>query len=98
MSIKKYRCTSKIFSAIDFSIQPRHIIIIITINLYNITLSRRRRRPTTLCNNNTLGNTPFQLISDFFNFMLIKVFSVMSMLSKLPPPGVLEGGGGQQAC
>ena len=25
--------------------------------------------------------------------MLIKVFSVLSMLSKLPPGGVLEGGG-----
>ena len=41
--------------------------------------------------NDTLGNTPFQLISDFF--MLIKVFCVLSMLSKLPP-GVCWGGGG----
>ena len=52
--------------------------------------------------NDTLGNTPFQLISDF-SYVNHKVFSVLSMLSKLPP-GVcwrLEGGGGgggQQAC
>ena len=44
--------------------------------------------------NDTLGNTPFQLISDFFH--VNKVLSVMSMLSKLPP-GVCcnwRGGGG----
>ena len=39
-----------------------------------------RRQMTTMRSNDTLGNTPFQLISDFF--MLIKVFSVLSMLSK----------------
>ena len=39
----------------------------------------------------TLGNTPFQLISDFFH--VNKVLSVLSMLSKLPP-GVCVGGGG----
>ena len=42
----------------------------------------------------TLGNTPFQLISDLINsFMLIKVFSVLSMLSKLPPGVCWRGGG-----
>ena len=41
--------------------------------------------------NHTLGNTSFQLISDFFH--VNKVFSVLSMLSKLPP-GVCWGGGG----
>ena len=39
--------------------------------------------------NDTLGNTPFQLISDFFH--VNKVLSVLSMLSKLPVGG---GGGG----
>ena len=48
----------------------------------------------TVCSNDTLGNTPFQLISDFFH--VNKVLSVLSMLSKLPPGprGVLEGGRG----
>ena len=41
--------------------------------------------------NDTLDNTPFQLISDFFH--VNKVLSVLSMLSKLPP-GVCWGGGG----
>ena len=39
-----------------------------------------------------LGNTPFQLISDFFH--VNKVFSVLSMLSKLPPGVCWRGGGG----
>ena len=49
--------------------------------------------------NDTLGNTPFQLISDFFH--VNKMLSVLSMLSKLPPGvcvlGGGGGGGGQQA-
>ena len=40
--------------------------------------------------NDTLSNTPFQLISDFFH--VNKVLSILSMLSKLPPGG---GGGGK---
>ena len=39
--------------------------------------------------NDTLVDTPFQLISDFFH--VNKVLTVLSMLSKLPPGG---GGGG----
>ena len=62
--------------------------------LHNNTLSRR----TT--SNDTLGNTPFQLISDFFH--VNKVFSVLSMhAEQASSRGVLEGGGGgggQQAC
>ena len=52
--------------------------------------------------NDTLGNAPFQLISDLFH--VNKVLSVLSMLSKLPPgvcwnlEGGGGGGGGQQAC
>ena len=46
-----------------------------------------------MCSNDTLGNTLFQLISDFFH--VNKVLSVLSMLSKLPPWGVLGGGGGR---
>ena len=52
-----------------------------------------------MCSNDTLGNTLFQLISDFFH--VNKVLSVLSMLSKLPPGvcwGGGGGGGGQQAC
>ena len=44
-------------------------------------------------------DTSFKLISDFFHVnpsMLIKVFCVVSMLSKLGGGG--GGGGGQQAC
>ena len=59
--------------------------------LHNNTLSRRQRRPTTVRNNDTLVDTPFQLISGFFH--VNKVLSVLSMLSKLPP-GVCWGGGG----
>ena len=60
--------------------------------LYN-TLSPRQRLTTTVRSNDTLVDTSFQLISDFFH--VNKVFSVLSMLSKLPP-GVCwgEGGGG----
>ena len=58
-------------------------------NLHNNTLSRRPT--TTMRSNDTLGNAPFQLISDFFH--VNKVLSVLSMLSKLPP-GVYWGGGG----
>ena len=49
--------------------------------------------PTTVRSNDTLGNTPFQLINDFFHVTQ----GVLSMLSKLPP-GVCWRGGGQQAC
>ena len=55
-------------------------------SLYNITLSQG-----PVSSNDTLGSTSFKLIS-----VLIKVFSVLSMLSKLPPVVCL--GGGQQAC
>ena len=51
---------------------------------YNITLSQQ----TTMRSNDTLGNTRFQLISDFFH--VNKVFSVEQASSR----GVLEGGGG----
>ena len=67
----------------------------LTYHLHNNTLARQT---TTVLSNDTLGNTPFQLISDFFH--VNKVLSVLSMLSKLPP-GVCwrgGGGGGQQAC
>ena len=55
----------------------------------------------TVCSNDTLVDTPFQLISGFFH--VIRVFSVVSMLSKLPPgvcwrgegaTGLLNKGGG----
>ena len=46
----------------------------------------------TMSSNDTLGNTPFQLISDFFH--VNKVLSVLSMLSKLPPGVCVLGGGG----
>ena len=46
----------------------------------------------TMRSNDTLGNTPFQLISDFFH--VNKVLSVLSMLSKLPPGVCWRGGGG----
>ena len=49
-----------------------------------------------MCSNDTLGNTPFQLISDFFH--VNKVFSVLSMLSKGcvggGATGLLNKGGG----
>ena len=44
-----------------------------------------------MCSNDTLVDTPFQLISGFFT--LIKVFCVVSMLNKLPQ-GCVGGGGG----
>ena len=44
--------------------------------------------------NDTLGNTPFQLISDFFH--VNKVFSVLSVLSKLPLGVCWRGGGGNR--
>ena len=46
----------------------------------------------TMHSNDTLGNTPFKLISGFFH--VNKVFSVLSMLSKLPPGVCWRGGGG----
>ena len=42
--------------------------------------------------NDTLVDTPFQLISGFFH--VNKVFSVVTMLSKLPPGVCWRGGGG----
>ena len=42
--------------------------------------------------NDTLVDTPFQLISDFFH--VNKVLSVLRMLSKLPPGVCWRGGGG----
>ena len=67
---------------------------------YIIILYPDKRRPTTMCGNDvTLGNTPFQLISDFFHVNKVRV---LSMLSKLPPgvcwrggaTGLLKKGGG----
>ena len=46
----------------------------------------------TMHSNDTLGNTTFQLISDFFH--VNKVLSVWSMISKLPPGVCWRGGGG----
>ena len=47
-----------------------------------------------MCSNDTLGNTPFQLISNFFH--VNKELSVLSicMLSKLPPGVCWRRGGG----
>ena len=42
--------------------------------------------------NDTLGNTPLQLISDFFH--VDKMLCVLSMLSKLPPRVCWGGGEG----
>ena len=60
------------------------------IYLHNNTLSRRT---TTVRSNDTLVDTPFQLISGFFHVNQC----VLSMLNKLPP-GVCWRGEGQQAC
>ena len=57
---------------------------------HNNTLSRQTT--TTLRSNDTLGYTPFQLISDFFH--VNKVLSVLSRLTKLPPGVCWRGGGG----
>ena len=46
----------------------------------------------TLCSNDTLVDTPFQLISGFFH--VNQGVSVLSMLSKLPPGVCWRGGGG----
>ena len=48
---------------------------------------------TTVCSNDTLVDTPFQLISGFFHVNQ-GVYSVVSMLSKLPPRVCWRGGGG----
>ena len=65
-------------------------------SLYNITLSRRR--PTTVRSNDTLGNTPFQLISDFFHVNQgVQCFEHASKAEEASSRGVMEGGG-QQAC
>ena len=48
-----------------------------------------------VCSNDTLVDTPFQLISDFFQIILIKVFCFASFLQGCVGGG---GGGGQQAC
>ena len=47
----------------------------------------------TMRSNDTLVDTPFQLISGFF-MIVNKVLSVLSMLSKLPPGVCWRGGGG----
>ena len=57
-------------------------------SLHNNTLSRRPT--TTVRSNDTLVDTPFKLISGFFH--VNKVFSVVSMLSKLPPGDCWRGG------
>ena len=60
--------------------------------LYNITLSPLPPPPPPNGSNDTLGNTPFQLISDFFHVNQ-GVYNVVSMLSKLPPGMCWRGGG-----
>ena len=62
-----------------------------------IILYPDQRRPTTVRSNGTLGNTPFQLISDFFH--VNKVLSVLSTLNKRVclgggATGLLNKGGG----
>ena len=47
----------------------------------------------TMHSNDTLVDTPFQLII-VASFMLIRVFCVVSMLNKLPPGVCWRGGGG----
>ena len=62
-------------------------------HLHNITLSRRT---TTVRSNDTLVDTSFKLISDFFNVNQgVLCFKGAEQASS----GVcLRGGGGQQAC
>ena len=55
--------------------------------VHNNTLSQQQLM--TMRSNDTLVDTPFQLISGFFH-----VFRVVSMLSKLPPRVCWGGGGG----
>ena len=57
-------------------------------HLHNITLSRRTTTTTTVHSNDTLVDTPFQLISGFFHVC------VLSMLNKLPAGVCWRGGGG----
>ena len=69
--------------------------------LHNITLSRWTT--TTVCSNDTLVDTPFQLISGFFHVNQGVLCSEHA--EQASSRGVLEGGGGgggggegQQAC
>ena len=61
--------------------------------LHNNTLSRRT---TTVRSNDTLVDTPFQLISDFFN--VNQGVLCCEHAEQASSRGVLEVGGGQQAC
>ena len=58
-------------------------------HIATLHLTRSRRRTTTVRSNDTLVDTPFQLISGFFH-----VNKVLSVLSKLPPGVCWRGGGG----
>ena len=65
-------------------------------NLHNNT---RSRRPTTVHSNDTLVDTPFQLISGFFH--VNQGILCSEHAEQASSRGVLErggGGGGQQAC
>ena len=64
-------------------------------HLHNITLSRRT---TTVRSNDTLVDTPFQLISGFFH--VNQGILCSEHAEQASSRGVLErgGGGGQQAC
>ena len=65
------------------------------LHLHNNTLSRRPT--TTVRSNDTLVDTPFQLISDFFHVNQGVLCSEHA--EQASSRGVLEGGGGgQQAC
>ena len=52
----------------------------------------RRRRPTTMSSNDTLVDTPFQLISDFFH--VNQGVYCCEHAEQASSRGVLEGGGG----
>ena len=69
----------------------------ISTHIYIIILDPDERRPTTMRSNDTLVDTPFQLISGFFH-----VNQGVCVAEQASSRGVLDGGGGggggQQAC
>ena len=69
--------------------------------IYIILLYPDKRRPTTVRSNDTLVDTPFQLISGFFH--VNQGILCSEHAEQASSRGVLErggggGGGGQQAC
>ena len=64
-------------------------------HLHNNTRSRRPMT-TTVLSNDTLVDTPFQLISGFFHVNQGVLCSEHA--KQASSRGVLEGGGGEQAC